>query len=117
MLTKYLLTDDAKATFNQAAMDIGICTDKNFNKVLAEITKHVFLAYAYREQKRYLSRHLAKPRSMILYNFVSRLQELNTYLEDFPPDAPEQEPEPLSTDKIMEIIYHSMSTMWKYKMI
>ena len=44
--TKFLLTGHAKATFNQAALDIGIRIVDNFNKVLLEMTKHVFPAYA-----------------------------------------------------------------------
>ena len=39
MFTKTLLTGDTKATFNQAALDIGMHTVDDFNKVLAEITK------------------------------------------------------------------------------
>ena len=69
--TEDLLTGDAKATFNQAALDIGISTVDNSNKVPPEITKHAFLAYAIREQKRYLCSHLVKPRSMKLRSFKS----------------------------------------------
>ena len=69
----------AKAIFNQATMDIGLHTIDNFNKVLAEMIKHTFPAYAFREQKRYLRRHLITPRSMKLRSFISRLQELNPY--------------------------------------
>ena len=61
---EYLPTGDAKATFYHAALDIGIYTVDNFNKVLAEITKHTFPAYSFCEQKRYLRSHLIKPRSM-----------------------------------------------------
>ena len=86
MFTEFLLTGDAKATFNQAATDIGIRTIDNFNKVLAEMTKHVFPAHVFCEQKRYLHRHLIKPSSMKLRSFISRLQKLNVYLEEFPPD-------------------------------
>ena len=42
--TERLLTGDAKATFNQAALDIGIRTIDNSNKVLAEMTKDAFPA-------------------------------------------------------------------------
>ena len=45
--TERLLTDDVKATFNQAALDIGIHTVDNFNKVILEMTKHAFPAYAF----------------------------------------------------------------------
>ena len=81
------------------------------------MTKHAFPAYAFREQKRYLRRYLIKPRSMKLCSFISRLQELNAYLEEFPPDTEGQETAPLSADEIMDIIYHSMPTMLKNKMI
>ena len=49
MFTERLLTGDAKAVFNQAALDIGIRTVENFNKVLLEMIKHAFPAYAFRE--------------------------------------------------------------------
>ena len=49
MFIEKLLTGDAKATFNRAVLDIGIHTDDNFNKALAEMTKHAFPAYAFCE--------------------------------------------------------------------
>ena len=68
------------------------------------MTKHAFTAYVLREQKRYLRRHLViKSRSMKLHIFISRLQELNAYLEEFPPDTEGQETTALPAD---EIIYH-----------
>ena len=54
---------------------------------------------------------------MKLRSFICRLQELNAYLEEFPPDTEDQETAPLSADKIMDIIYHSMPATWKTKMI
>ena len=74
------------------------------------MTKHAFPAYAFCKKKRYLHRHLAKPRTMKLRSFISRLQELNSYLEEFPPDTEGQDTAPLSADEIMDIIYHSMPT-------
>ena len=54
---------------------------------------------------------------MKLWGFVSRLQELNAYFKEFPPDAPRKEIEPLFKDEVMCIIYHSIPTTWKTKMI
>ena len=51
--TERLLTGDAKAIFNQAALDIDIHTVDNFNKVLLEMTKHAFSAYDFHKQNRY----------------------------------------------------------------
>ena len=54
---------------------------------------------------------------MKLRSFISRLQELNAYLEEFPPDTEGQETGSLPADEILDIIYHSMPTTWKNKMI
>ena len=73
-------------TNDQAVLGIGIRTVDNFNKGLAEMTKHTFPAYAFHEQKRYLRRNPVKPRSRKLHCFISRLRELKAYLEEFLPD-------------------------------
>ena len=117
MFTEYLLTGDAKATFNQAALDFGIPTVDNFNKALAEMTKHAYPEYAFGKQKRYLWGQLVKPRSMKLRSFINRLQDLSAYLGQFLPDTEAQQTSPLPADEIMDIIYHSMTTTWKNKMI
>ena len=54
---------------------------------------------------------------MKLRTFISKRKELNDYLGELFTDAPRQETEPLSADKITDIFYHSMSTVWKNKMI
>ena len=113
--TECLLTGDAKATFTQAALDIGIHTVENFNKVLAEMTKHAFPAYAFCRQKRYLHKHLIKPRHMKLCSFISKVQELNAYLGELPSNTEGQTVIPLPSDEIMDIIYHSMPVTWKKK--
>ena len=54
---------------------------------------------------------------MKLRYFISRLQELNAYLEELPPDTGGQETAPPPADEIMDIIYLSMPTTWKNKII
>ena len=54
---------------------------------------------------------------MKLRGFISWLQELNAYLEEFQPDSEGQETASLPADGIMDIIYHSMPITWKNKMI
>ena len=117
MCTEYSLTGDAKATFNQAALGIGVRTVDSCIKILLEITKHAFPAYAFCAQKQYLHRHLVEPRSMKLCSFINRLQKLNACIEEFLPDTEGQETAPLPADKIMDIIYHFIPPMWKNKMI
>ena len=79
--TERLLTGDLKAASNQDALDIGIHSVDNFNKVLAEMTTYAFPAYTLREQKRYMRTHLITPRTLKLCSFIRRLQKLNAYLE------------------------------------
>ena len=47
MFTERILTADAKAAINLAALDIDIPTVDNFNKVLWGMTIHAYLRYAY----------------------------------------------------------------------
>ena len=42
---------------------------------------------------------------------------MNAYLEEFNPDTEGQVTAPLPADEIMDIIYHSMHTTWKSKII
>ena len=77
------------------------------------MTKHSFPAYAFHKQKRYLHRHLAKPRSMKLHSFIRRLQELNANLEEFRSDTEGQETVPLPAHEIMDIIYNSMRNFFE----
>ena len=81
------------------------------------MTKHAFPAYNFREQESYLYMHLIKPRSMKLRSFISRLQELNAFSENFPPDTEGQETKPLPADEIMNILNHSITVTRKNKMI
>ena len=117
LFTERILTDDAKTTFNQTSLDIGICMVGNLNQVLLEMTKYASPVYAYYKQKRYLNRHLIKPWSIKLCNFITRLEELNIYLEYFPSDTEGHEIELLPTDEIMDIISHFMPAIWKHKMV
>ena len=54
---------------------------------------------------------------MKLRSFISRLQDLNAYLGEFPSDTEGQTVTSLPADEIMDTIYHSMPTIWKNKMI
>ena len=54
----------AKAEFLQKPNLVGSCTVANFTKVMATMTVHVFLTYAYFDQRQYLQRYLRKPPDM-----------------------------------------------------
>ena len=50
--------------------------------------------------------YLVKPRSIKLRSFITRLQELNAYLEEFPHDTEGQETAPLPADEIIAFYAH-----------
>ena len=52
---------------------------------------------------------------MKLHSFISRLQELNTYVSKFPSDTKGEETEPFSADVINDIIYYSIPTTRKMR--
>ena len=81
------------------------------------MTKRAFPTYTFCKLKRYLCRHIIKPRSVKLCDFLNRLQELNAYLGELPPDTLGQETVPLHTDKVMDTTCHSILTTWKNKII
>ena len=81
------------------------------------MTQHAFPAYTVYKHKRYIGRHLVKHWSIKLCSFISRLQELNAYLEECPPNKEGQEIVSLIADEIMDIIYHSIPTSRKNNMI
>ena len=60
-----------------------------------ETTKYVFSIHALCKQKRYSRRHIIEPRIMKLRSFISRPQELDAYLREYPPDTEGQETMPL----------------------
>ena len=112
-----VLKGDAKAEFLQQANLVGSRTVANFTTVMATMTVHVFLTYAYRDQRRYMQRYLRNPPEMKARTFTTRLLQLNNYLTYFPPDRPGQPVAPPSEDKVKEIVYHAMPNSWKKKMV
>ena len=78
-LVQRVLQGDAKAEFDRQADNAGNQTVANFQSVMTAMTVHVFPRYAYRDQKRYLQRYLAKPVDMKVRTFSTRLSQLNSY--------------------------------------
>ena len=111
-----VLKGDAKAEFIVKANAEGTKTVEHFEVVMNKMTTHVFPTFAYRDQKRYLTRYMRKPPGMKVKAFTTRLVQLNEYLTYFPPDTAEQVVTKLSFDDLKEILYHAMPNSWKKKM-
>ena len=70
--------------------------------------------HIYHEQKKCICQHLIKPRRVKVHTFISRLQELNTYLGKFPPYIEGQETVSLPTDEIMAIMHQMIEQGFNY---
>ena len=77
-----VLKGDAKAEFISRAAAEGNRSTEHYKAVMKKMTKHVFPAFAYRDQKRYLSWYLRKPVGMKVKAFSTRLVQLNEYTGD-----------------------------------
>ena len=71
--TRKLLKDDAKATLNQAALDIDVCDVDNYRKILLEMNKYSFSSHASCKQQSYFCRFIIEHMSMKLCTFIDRL--------------------------------------------
>ena len=111
-----VLQGDAKAQFEAQTGHFGAQNPRNFKNVMAAMTVHVFPRYALRDQKRYLQRYLEKPIKMKVRKFVTRLTQLNHYLDSFPPDSPGQQVDKLPDHEVKEILFYAMPKTWQKRM-
>ena len=70
----------------------------------ALVITHLFPRKALRSQKRYMRRHMRKTRDISARIFVARIQEVNNYLNSFPPFAEDQQLDDYELLEIMEAI-------------
>ena len=110
-----VLKGDAKVEFTQQANLVGSRTVGNFTKVMATMTVHIFPLLAYQDHKRYMYRHLRKPKKMKVRTFTTKLIQLNNYLTYFPLDHIEQMATALPDDEVKEILYQAMPNSWSKK--
>ena len=116
-LARNLLKGDALSAFNTAATTAGNETQANFDTVLNSVTEHIFPARALRVQKRYMRRFLRKPKDMTTRQWISRVTELNNYLESFPPLRAGTAATKLPDDEILEILEFGIPFSWQKQML
>jgi len=108
-----LLQGDALAFFNQSAVKRVNETNENFYLTGNDLIMHMLPIRALSEQKCYMRRHLRKPRDVKVRDFMTRLVELNHYLDTFPPFLADQM---LPDDKIMDIAEYAVPAKWQRTM-
>ena len=87
-LMRRVLQGDALAAFNRAATAEGAETVANLDEVIKGLTAHVLPRRAAVNQKRYMRRFLRKPAGVSMRKFMARVEEINKYIEQMPPQVP-----------------------------
>ena len=113
-MARRLLKGEPLQQFEWKAETIGNETVLNFNECLRAVCESVFPVSALKHQKRYMRRVLRKPKDMTMKAYYARFQELNRYLERFPPFAARQK---LPNDEVLEHMEFAIPNSWQKQMI
>ena len=87
-------------------------TSNNFDTVVQEVTKYFFPERALIDQERFLRHYNRKKPSMMVREYVARLQDINQKLNQFPPFANQA----MSDNELIEILEYSMPHVWNVEM-
>ena len=107
-----VLTGDALVFYKRKILELpNGRTAVVFNNVMKELTAHIFLVHAYREQKRYMGRFLRKPKEMTTCEYFTRVQEINNHRTLFPTDT-EEVATVMSDDELIKTLFHVLPDTW-----
>ena len=109
-----VLKGDAHAAFSRFAGTHGAQTPGNMSQCLDDLIEHFLPKRALTYQKRAMRRFMRKPVDMTMRDFMSRLTEINAYLEFFPPFEPDQV---LPSDEIVDIGEFAIPMSWQREMV
>ncbi len=113
-LMRKCLLGDALAAFDNAANSLEEETQENFELCKQRLIEHVLPKKALITQKRYMRRFLRKPMEVTVRDFMTRMEEINSLMERFPPFQPNQQ---LPHDEIMDIAEYAMPVKWQKQMV
>ncbi len=108
-----ILDGDALAAFNAAATELGNETNDHYNQAMQKVTEHVLPKRALSRQRRFMRRQLRKPFKMAMQTFVARVNEINKYLDSFPPFHDDQK---LSEEDLLELLEFGLPKSWQNQM-
>ena len=113
-MARRLLKGEPLQKFNRKAENLGNKTVLNFNACLRAVCESVFLNLVLKHQKRYMCRVLRKSKEMSMKAYYARFQELNRYLEKFPPFGVRKK---LPNDEVLEHKEFVIPNSWQKQMI
>ena len=101
------LRGQALGLFNTQADTQPQVNNANYNQIMTHVNNSMFTQKAYITQTRWMRRYLKKPCDMKTCHYITRVQELNSYLTEF--DAPtNNQADSLDDDEIMDILEYGM---------
>jgi hypothetical protein len=113
-MARRLLDDTPKKVFENKAREYPVETMENLRFCLQAVAAHVFPGKApLADQKRYMRRMMRKSTMVSTRSFVARMNEMNDYLDAFPPFQVGQR---LEEDVLLEILEFAIPGSWKKKM-
>ena len=121
-IIRRLLQGAALATFNTKVSDYEEENDATFLIGLNAVRNAAFPKRAVSKQKRYMRRHMHKGITCSFKDFLHRVQEMNGYFKEMPPNVPvedgedEVEPQPMPDDDLMDILEFACPTEWQKQM-
>ena len=113
-MARRILDGEALTAFELAATTRGNENVENFSNCLNDVTNHFFPRRALVLQKRWMRYYLRKEEEMSIREYVGRVDELNKYLEQFPPFQANQT---LPTVELLEALEFSVPPRWQKKMM
>ena len=114
-MTRRVLDGDALAAFDKAAEEEAVETVVSFGKCLEKLAEHVFPKNALVAQRQWFHRYLHKKVSETMREFVTRINEMNAMMVEFPPkfDRTQQ----ISADEMKDLLEFAIPISWRVEMI
>lgn len=115
-LARRVLQGDALSAFDRAAASHGNETVENLKKSFESLKKHVFPLNAYQRQRHFMNRLLKKPKESTIREFMTRINELNDYLELFPSPSDTVRAKKFENHEIADIASNAIPHSWRKTM-
>ena len=114
-MVRRLLQGKPLTEFESKASTFNMEMVEHLDRCLEAVCNHIFPTAALKRQKRYMQRVVRKPPTMNIRAYYARYQELNRYLDQFPPFG--NRSQMLPTDEVMEHMEFAIPHSWQKQMI
>jgi hypothetical protein len=112
-MTRRLLDGDALAAFDAEA---SLCseTEVNYTRCMKALSTHVFPKNALTIQRQWFHRYLHKRVENSMREFVARINEINAYMEEFPPGF--KKSQTIDDSEMKDLLEFAIPISWRVKM-